>query len=94
LIKGNSSGRLPSPKPCKPYRFWWRLGIAFWRLSAAQAGRVKPLQQIIAPVSRRWHMPFAASSQRKWELMAATLADGSIAILIILAKASGSSSRS
>jgi len=71
---------------------------------------------IIAPVSRRWHMPFAAigfasvvsmmpgvfmfrmasgllqltnSPQKSWEIMGATLADGSIAVLIILAMSFG-----
>ena len=71
---------------------------------------------IIAPVSRRWRMPFAAigfasvvsmmpgvflfrmasglvqltnSSQRTWELTASTLADGVVALLIILAMSFG-----
>src|SRR5215470_2733747 len=71
---------------------------------------------IITPVSRRWHMPFAAigfasvvsmmpgvfmfrtasgllqltySSSHTWDLLEATLADGSVALLIILAMSFG-----
>jgi hypothetical protein len=44
-LHGNSRGRLPSPKPCKPYRFSLCPCTAFLWLPMAQAVRATPLRR-------------------------------------------------